>query len=83
VQSIVRRLGKTILPLSDQMMSLLLQIIQTAPKQSPVLEDAFLCVGAMISSQHYHNHVFDFMLMLLLQRWRPILRHTYKPSYLA
>lgn len=45
--AIVRRLGKSIQPLCDRLMGLLLQLISSAPKQDPVLEDAFLCVGAI------------------------------------
>lgn len=32
------------------MMTLLLQLIQSAGKQSPILEDAFLCIGALTSA---------------------------------
>lgn len=45
--SIVRRLGQQIQPLSDRIMGLLLQLIQSASKQDPILDDAFLCIGAM------------------------------------
>ena len=45
--AIVRRLGKTIQPLCDRLMGLLLQLVQTAPKQDPLVEDAFLCIGAI------------------------------------
>jgi len=49
--SIIRRLSKNaVMLLADRIMTLLLQIIQTAPKQSPILEDAFLCIGAVIST---------------------------------
>lgn len=42
-----RRLGREIQPLADRIMNLLLQLIQTAGKQSPVIEDAFLAIGAL------------------------------------
>ncbi|KWU40980.1 ARM repeat-containing protein [Rhodotorula sp. JG-1b] len=45
--SVTRRLGREIQPLADRIMNLLLQLIQTAGKQSPVIEDAFLAIGAL------------------------------------
>lgn len=48
--SIIRRLGGEIKPLSDRVMTMLLQVIQTSSKESPVLEDAFFCVGAVIAA---------------------------------
>ncbi|BGP19924.1 hypothetical protein JCM10213_002282 [Rhodosporidiobolus nylandii] len=50
VTSIIRRLGSEIQPLADRIMTLLLQLIQTAGKQSPVLEDAFLATGAVCAA---------------------------------
>lgn len=38
------------MPLSDRIMTLLLTLIQTSGRASPILEDAFLCVGAMAST---------------------------------
>lgn len=49
-QSIIRRLGGDVHPLADRIMTLLLGLISTSGKQSPILEDAFLCIGALISS---------------------------------
>ncbi|GAA6005310.1 karyopherin beta [Rhodotorula paludigena] len=48
--SIVRRLGREIQPLANRIMELLLRLIATAGKQSPVLEDAFLAIGAMTAA---------------------------------
>jgi len=45
----VRRLGKDIKPLSDRIMTLLLSLIQSSGRSSPILEDAFLTVGAVAS----------------------------------
>ncbi|GAA6025213.1 hypothetical protein JCM10207_001492 [Rhodosporidiobolus poonsookiae] len=50
ITSIVRRLGSEMQPLADRIMTLLLQLIQSASKQSPVLEDAFLAIGAITSA---------------------------------
>lgn len=49
-QNVIRRLGKDIKPISDRIMTLLLSLIQSAGRSSPVLEDAFLCVGTMAST---------------------------------
>ncbi|BGP03309.1 Importin subunit beta-1 [Rhodotorula toruloides] len=48
--NIVRRLGREIQPLGDRIMNLLLQLIATASNQSPVVEDAFLAIGAMTTA---------------------------------
>lgn len=50
LQNIVRRLGREIQPLGDRIMNLLLQLIATASNQSPVVEDAFLAIGAMTTA---------------------------------
>ncbi|GAA5883022.1 hypothetical protein JCM1840_004096 [Sporobolomyces johnsonii] len=58
ITSTVRRLSHEIQPLSDRIMTLLLQLIQSAGKQSPVLEDAFLAVGAMTSALESAFHPY-------------------------
>jgi len=50
VTCVVRKLGDGIQPLADRIMTLILQLIQTAGKTSTVLEDAFLVVGSMASA---------------------------------
>lgn len=50
MQSIVRRLGKEIAPMSDRIMTSLLTTVQNCGKQSEALEDAFMAVGAMINA---------------------------------
>ncbi|GAA5858585.1 hypothetical protein JCM8547_001375 [Rhodosporidiobolus lusitaniae] len=50
ITSIIRRLGNEIQPLADRIMTLLLQLIASASKQSPVLEDAFIAIGALTSA---------------------------------
>lgn len=50
LNAIVRRLGKQIRPLSDRIMNLLLLLIQSSARSSPILEDAFPCVGTMAST---------------------------------
>ncbi|KAF7300244.1 APC1-C domain-containing protein [Mycena kentingensis (nom. inval.)] len=50
VVAVIRKLGAGIQPLADRIMTLLLQLIQSAGKTSTVLEDAFLTVGALASA---------------------------------
>lgn len=45
----MRKLNDGIQPLADRIMTLILQLIQSAGKTSTVLEDAFLVVGALAS----------------------------------
>ncbi|KAJ6598685.1 armadillo-type protein [Mycena sp. CBHHK59/15] len=47
---VIRKLNGGIQPLSDRIMTLLLQLIQAAGKTSTVLEDAFLVVGALAAA---------------------------------
>lgn len=49
MQCVVRKLGGGIQPLADRIMTLILQLIQSAGKTSTVLEDAFLVVGSLAS----------------------------------
>jgi len=44
---VIRKLGAGIHPLADRIMTLVLQLIQSAGKTSTILEDAFLVVGAL------------------------------------
>ncbi|KAJ1660746.1 karyopherin Kap95 [Dispira simplex] len=48
--SIVRRAGKEFAPLADRLMTALLQLISGAGKQSTILEDTFISVGALITA---------------------------------
>ncbi|KAG6888559.1 hypothetical protein C0992_008188 [Termitomyces sp. T32_za158] len=50
VIAVIRKLEKGIQPLSDRVMTLVLQLIQAAGKTSTVLEDAFLVVGSLASA---------------------------------
>ncbi|KAK4052277.1 karyopherin Kap95 [Microbotryomycetes sp. JL221] len=65
--SVTRRLGNEIQPLSDRIMTLLLQLIQSAGKQSPILEDAFLAIGAMTAAldQRFSNYLPAFLPFLI------------------
>ncbi|KAK7039221.1 karyopherin Kap95 [Paramarasmius palmivorus] len=47
---VIRKLGAGIQPMADRIMTLVLQLIQTASKTSTVLEDAFLVVGSLASA---------------------------------
>ncbi|KAG6899172.1 hypothetical protein C0993_012665 [Termitomyces sp. T159_Od127] len=51
VIAVIRKLEKGIQPLSDRVMTLVLQLIQAAGKTSTVLEDAFLVVGSLASGK--------------------------------
>lgn len=62
----IRRLGKEIKPLSDRIMTFLLTLIQTSGRQSPILEDAFLCVGAMASTLEGHFQAYAEAFMPFL-----------------
>ena len=46
-QSVIRKLNEGIQPLADRIMTLILQLIQSAGKASTILEDAFLVVGSL------------------------------------
>ncbi|GAA5945153.1 karyopherin beta [Sporobolomyces koalae] len=67
ITSTIRRLGSEIQPLADRIMSLLLRLVSTAGKQSPVLEDAFLAVGAMTSALEagFHPYLTPFLPYLV------------------
>ncbi|KAF5314247.1 hypothetical protein D9619_011781 [Psilocybe cf. subviscida] len=47
---VIRKLNDGIQPLADRIMTVILQLIQSAGKTSTVLEDAFLVVGSMASA---------------------------------
>ncbi|KAF6749546.1 karyopherin Kap95 [Ephemerocybe angulata] len=47
VTHVTRKLGSGIQPLGDRIMTLILQLIQSAGRTSTVLEDAFLATGAL------------------------------------
>ncbi|ESK93922.1 karyopherin kap95 [Moniliophthora roreri MCA 2997] len=47
---VIRKLGSGIQPMADRIMTLGLQLIQTAGKTSTVLEDAFLVIGSLASA---------------------------------
>jgi hypothetical protein len=44
---VIRKLGAGIQPLADRIMTLVIQLIQSAGKTSTILEDAFLVVGSL------------------------------------
>ncbi|KAF9528868.1 armadillo-type protein [Crepidotus variabilis] len=48
--TVIRKLNEGIQPLADRIMTLILQLIQSAGKTSTMLEDAFLVVGALASA---------------------------------
>jgi len=48
--SSIRRVGDKIAAVADQVMHALLSVLQSAGKQSTVLEDAFLAIGALCTS---------------------------------
>ena len=51
MQSVVRKLEDGIEPLADKIMTIILQLIQSAGKSSTVLEDGLLVVGTMASGK--------------------------------
>ncbi|ETW79902.1 hypothetical protein HETIRDRAFT_459766 [Heterobasidion irregulare TC 32-1] len=48
--SVIRKLNDGIQPLADRIMTLILQLIQSAGKASTILEDAFLVVGSLAAA---------------------------------
>ncbi|RKP07815.1 armadillo-type protein [Thamnocephalis sphaerospora] len=48
--SIIRRLGKEMAVIADRLMTILLQMLQSAGRQSTVAEDVFLCVSALTAA---------------------------------
>lgn len=66
ISCVTRKLGAEIQPLANQIMTLVLQLIQVAGKQSTVLEDAFLVVGNMASAleQNFHPYLQAFLPFL-------------------
>ena len=56
--SCVRRLGDAIRPQSDQVMTILLQLMQSAAPQSIIHEDVFLAVGALTSALDNNFHIY-------------------------
>jgi len=64
--SVVRKLNSGIQPLSDRIMTLVLQLIQAAGKTSTVLEDSFLVVGSLASALEagFMPYVSSFLPML-------------------
>jgi importin subunit beta-1 len=48
--SVIRKLERDIKPLADRVMTNILNLVQSASKQTTVLEDAFLVVGTMASA---------------------------------
>jgi importin subunit beta-1 len=51
IASVVRKLGPRIEPLADRIMTNLLQLMSSAGKQTTVLEDAFIAVGALTTGK--------------------------------
>jgi importin subunit beta-1 len=45
--SIIRKLGKDVLQLSDRIMNCILMVMSSASKGSTVMEDSFLVIGAV------------------------------------
>lgn len=52
--SIIRRCGSDIRPVSDRIMTILLELEQSQPKQSVVHEDIFLAIGALCAAVDAH-----------------------------
>ncbi|KAL7746173.1 karyopherin Kap95 [Sorochytrium milnesiophthora] len=62
----IRKLDRDIAPASDRTMMVLLQILQNAGKQSTVLEDAFIAVGALITviEDNFKRYIDSFIPFL-------------------
>lgn len=50
--SIIRKLGKDVLQLTDRIMSCILMVMSSASKGSTVMEDSFLVIGAVTVGNH-------------------------------
>ncbi|KAJ7222479.1 armadillo-type protein [Mycena pura] len=66
VVCVIRKLNAGIQPLADRIMTLLLQLMQSAGKTSTILEDAFLTVGALASA-------LEINFMAYIQAFLPFL----------
>ncbi|CAL1698079.1 unnamed protein product [Somion occarium] len=64
--NVIRKLSDGIQPLADRIMTLLLQLIQSAGKTSTIVEDAFLVVSAMINAleQNFSPYLNAFLPFL-------------------
>ena len=51
--SIIRKLGKNILQLTDRIMNCILLVMNSASKGSTVMEDSFLVIGAVTVSKFF------------------------------
>ncbi|ORY86291.1 karyopherin Kap95 [Protomyces lactucae-debilis] len=56
--SIIRRCGKDVVPISDRIMTILLELEQNQPKQSVVHEDVFIAVGALCLAVEAHFGIY-------------------------
>ncbi|KAI8907243.1 armadillo-type protein [Gorgonomyces haynaldii] len=65
--SIVRRLGQHVRPIADNIMQVLLHVISHASKNSTVMEDAFLAIGALTTACEgdFARYMEAFMPFLL------------------
>ncbi|KAA1475779.1 karyopherin Kap95 [Dentipellis sp. KUC8613] len=64
--SVIRKLNDGILPLADQIMTLILRLIESAGKTSTILEDAFLVVGSLAAAieQKFAPYINAFLPFL-------------------
>ncbi|PWN46943.1 putative karyopherin beta-1 subunit [Violaceomyces palustris] len=70
LMAVVRRLGRDVAPMGDRIMTSLLTLIQNSSKQSTVLEDALLAIGAVIAAleadfEKYLSAFLPFMVEAL------------------
>lgn len=56
--NLIRYLGNNVTPLGDRIMTTLLQIMQSAPPKSTIIEDAFLAVGAVTAAVESNFKVY-------------------------
>jgi importin subunit beta-1 len=56
--SIIRRCGKDVVPISDRIMTILLELEQNQPKQSVVHEDVFIAVDAVCLAVEAHFGIY-------------------------
>lgn len=79
MQCVIRKLNDGIQPLADRIMTLVLQLIQSAGKTSTVLEDAFLVVGSLASGNILLSLFLPYTKQFSTHSTR-IQLHTLHPS---
>ncbi|KAG4304322.1 hypothetical protein PORY_002297 [Pneumocystis oryctolagi] len=77
--SIIRRLGVDIRPSADRIMTILLQLIQSASRQSIIHEDVFLAISALTSGKDLNSYVNRMTFRLVLDGYFCVYLDSFVP----